>query len=81
MENIVEILKDFGYPVAMSLITIAGIKYLFDKDTERLNEIMNEHKEETTGLRNAINEMTKTLALLLQRLNDKEWKAQIIFSP
>lgn len=58
MENIVNIISSVGFPIAMCLLMF----WYIQKETEN-------HREETNGLKDAINELKLAITTLIEKLN------------
>ena len=58
MENIVNIISSVGFPIAMCLL----IFWYMQKETEN-------HREETNGLKDAINELKLAITTLIEKLD------------
>lgn len=67
MNDIMNVITNVGVPIAMMLVEAYAIKYLYDKNREDEQK----SNESITDLANAVNENTKTLALLVQKMEDK----------
>lgn len=67
MDSIIEIITNVGVPIAMMLVEAYAIKYLYDKNRED-DKASN---ESISNLATAVNENTQTLALLVQKMEDK----------
>lgn len=57
MENIVNIISSVGFPIAMCLL----IFWYMQKETEN-------HREETNGLKDAINELKLAITTLIDKI-------------
>ena len=67
MEQFMDILSNFGFPIACCAILMYYIFTLQKQHKEELKLIMAEHKQETDKMTEAINSNT----LVMQRLLDK----------
>ena len=67
MDAIIDILKDFGFPVVCFFIAAWYVKYREDKNDEQLDKLVSMHSAETDKLTEAINGNT----LVIQKLIDK----------
>ena len=65
--DIVEIISNVGFPIAICLIFVIGFKYMFDKFMTKSEEESKEHAEEINSMVEALNNNT----LVLQKLCDK----------
>ena len=65
--DIVEIISNVGFPIAICLIFVIGFKYMFDKFMTKSDEESKEHAEEISSMVEALNNNT----LVLQKLCDK----------
>lgn len=59
MENIVNIISSVGFPIAMCLLLI----WYMQKETEN-------HREETNGLKDAINELKLAITTLINKIEN-----------
>lgn len=59
MENIVSIISSVGFPIAMCLL----IFWYMQKETEN-------HREETNGLKDAINELKLAITTLINKIEN-----------
>lgn len=67
MEELIAVLQNFGFPVAVCGVLMWYIKDINDKFSEQLKDIMNQHKDESDKTVEAINNNT----LVMQRFIDK----------
>lgn len=66
MEQIIEAVGQYGFPIVMAIIMARYVKYTEDKHREERQQMTKDHKDETTTLKEAI--VNNTLAL--QHLTD-----------
>ena len=66
MEQIIEAVCQYGFPIVMAIIMAWYVKYTEDKHREERQQMTKDHKDETTTLKEAI--VNNTLAL--QHLTD-----------
>ena len=66
MEQIIEAVGQYGFPIVMAIIMAWYVKYTEDKHREERQQMTKDHKDETTTLKEAI--VNNTLAL--QHLTD-----------
>lgn len=67
MNDVVQIVSNLGFPIAMCLGACFFIKYLFDTFTKQQEEMRKEHREEVSKLQTSLDNNT----LALQKLIDK----------
>lgn len=67
MNDVVQIVSNLGFPIAMCLGACFFIKYLFDTFTKQQEEMRKEHREEVLKLQTSLDNNT----LALQKLIDK----------
>lgn len=70
MEQIIEVLSNFGFPVACCGVLMWYIFHIQKQHNAELKEIMNTHKEETNKLTESINSNTLVLTKILERLGE-----------
>lgn len=79
LEEIINILKDFGFPIAVCACTFYYIYHTSQKNREEIHELnesyRNEihqltesHREETNGLKDALHENTIAITRLIERI-------------
>ena len=68
MEQLIEVLSNFGFPVACCGILMWYIYQLNRQHKDELQAIMSAHKEETDKLTESINSNTLVLTKLLERM-------------
>lgn len=68
MEQIVDLIDRFGFNVVMLLLAAYFIKYMFDKFMSLLNEEKTAHKQEIESLTKVIEDNTKAITILTERL-------------
>lgn len=57
-----------GFPIVMCLVFMYYVKYLTDKNSEQIDRITEQHREETKELAKAVENNTLVVAQLLDRL-------------
>ncbi len=67
MEDFITLISNFGFPIACCGVLMWYINKLQEQFQEQLKIIMQEHKEETNKMTEAINSNT----LVMQKLVDK----------
>ena len=67
MNDVVQIVSNLGFPIAMCLGACFFINYLFDTFTKQQEEMRKEHREEVSKLQTSLDNNT----LALQKLIDK----------
>lgn len=72
MEQLVELIDRFGFNVVMLLLAAYFIKYMFDKFMGLLNEEKTAHKQEIESLTKVIEDNTKAITILTERLGVNE---------
>ncbi len=60
-----------GFPIVMCLIFIYYVKYLNDTNRDQINQLQQQHRQETSELTKAVENNTLALTRLLDKL-DKE---------
>lgn len=60
-----------GFPIVMCLIFIYYVKYLNDTNRDQINQLQEQHRQETSELTKAVENNTLALTRLLDKL-DKE---------
>lgn len=69
METFIDILSNFGFPVAVCGVLMWYIYHIQNTYREQISEIMKEHKEETSKITEAINSNTLVMQKLVDRLS------------
>ena len=69
---ITSLIGSIGFPIVMCLILIYYIKYLTEKNTEALTQIMNNHKSESMDFKVAIDNNTKAIEMLSAKIDNLE---------
>lgn len=69
---ITSLIGSIGFPIVMCLILIYYIKYLTEKNTEALTQIMNSHKSESMDFKVAIDNNTKAIEMLSAKIDNLE---------
>jgi hypothetical protein len=72
MDAILTAIGSFGFPVVMCIVVCFYVKYIIDKNSEQLEHITEQHREETKEMTKAIENNTVALTRLLERLNRDE---------
>lgn len=57
-----------GFPIVMCLIFIYYVKYLNDTNREQVNQIQQQHRQETSEMTKAIENNTLALTKLIDKL-------------
>ncbi len=57
-----------GFPIVMCLVFMYYVKYLTDKNSEQIDRITEQHREETKELTKAVENNTLVVTQLLDRL-------------
>lgn len=79
MEELINILKDFGFPIAVCACTFYYIYHTTQKNREEMHqlnesyrneikELTETHRDETNGLKDALNENTIAITKLVERI-------------
>lgn len=66
MDNIVNIISSVGFPIAMALLLF----WYLTKQEEKMVELQKEHKEETNGLKDAINKLEVAITALITKIGE-----------
>ena len=69
---ITSLIGSIGFPIVMCLILIYYIKYLTEKNTEALSSVIEKHKEESADFKVAIDNNTKAIEMLSQKIDQLE---------
>lgn len=69
---ITSLIGSIGFPIVMCLILIYYIKYLTEKNTQALSQIMEAHKSESQDFKTAIDNNTKAIELLSNKIDQLE---------
>lgn len=72
---ITSLIGSIGFPIVMCLILIYYIKYLTEKNTEALGEVIASHKSESQDFKTAIDNNTKAIELLSAKIDQLEKRA------
>lgn len=70
MDAIITAISSFGFPIVMCLVVCFYVKYIIDKNTEQLDKITNQHREETKEMTKAIENNTLALTTLIEKLGE-----------
>lgn len=57
-----------GFPIVMCLVFMYYVKYLTDKNSEQIDRITEQHREETKELTKAVENNTLVVTQLLDRM-------------
>lgn len=57
-----------GFPIVMCLVFMCYVKYLTDKNSEQIDRITEQHREETKELTKAVENNTLVVTQLLDRM-------------
>ena len=57
-----------GFPIVMCLVFMYYVKYLTDKNSEQIDRITEQHREETKELTKAVENNTLVVTQLLDRI-------------
>ena len=57
-----------GFPIVMCLVFMYYVKYLTDKNSEQIDRITEQHREETKELTKAVENNTLVITQLLDRM-------------
>lgn len=68
MEELMQILEHFGFPVAVCGVLMWYINEINKRFNEQLTSIMNQHKSETDKMVEAINSNTLVMQKLVDRI-------------
>lgn len=60
-----------GFPIVMCLIFIYYVKYLTDTNRDQINQLQQQHRQETSELTKAVENNTLALTRLIEKI-DKE---------
>ena len=60
-----------GFPIVMCLIFIYYVKYLNDTNRDQINQLQQQHRQETSELTKAVENNTLALTRLIEKI-DKE---------
>lgn len=60
-----------GFPIVMCLVFMYYVKYLTDKNSEQIDKMQTQHRQETSELTKAVENNTLALTRLIEKL-DKE---------
>lgn len=66
IDEIVSIIGSVGFPIVMCGAAVWFIKYLFDRNTAQIESITKEHKQEMSGITQALANNT----IVMQKLVD-----------
>lgn len=70
MEELIMVLQNFGFPVAMCGVLMWYIKEINKNFSEQLKDIMEQHKSETDKMVEAINSNTMVMQRLVDRIGE-----------
>lgn len=70
MEELINVLSNFGFPIACCGILMWYIFHIQKQHSDELKSIMDTHKEETNKLTESINSNTLVLTKILERLGE-----------
>lgn len=72
IQVITNLISSIGFPIVMCLVLAWYIKYLTDKHTKTISDIMDKHKEESADFKTAIDNNTKAIEVLSAKLEKIE---------
>lgn len=70
MNDWITAISSLGFPIVICLIMIVFVKYLFDTYKDQITQMSHEHKEETSTMTNAINELKIAIQSLIDKMGD-----------
>lgn len=68
MNDWVTAISSLGFPIVICLIMIIFVKYLFDTYKDQIQTMTHEHKEETSQMTIAINDLKMTIQALIDKM-------------
>lgn len=68
MESLIEILSNFGFPVAVCAAMFFYIYHTTRENRAEISKLNELHREETSKLKDAINENTIAITKLIERI-------------
>lgn len=71
-QDIINIIQSIGFPIVMCVIMGYFIYFMYNKNSEDMEEIRKAHAEETGQLRSAIENNTIALTKLVDLINSKK---------
>ena len=70
MNDVIQAISTVGFPIVSFFVAVYGLKYSFDASNKSQEKAM----EQVAELAGAVNENTKTLAILVDSINDLKYK-------
>lgn len=70
MNDWVTAISSLGFPIVICLIMIVFVKYLFDTYKDQIAQMSKEHRDETSSMTDAINELKVTIQTLIDKMGD-----------
>lgn len=68
--GIIQAIGSLGFPIVMCIVVCFYVKYIIDKNSEQLERITTQHREETKEMTKAIENNTMALTKLMEKLED-----------
>lgn len=72
VSTITSFISSLGFPIVMCLIMMKYIKEQSDRSNETIKDIMQQHREETTDFKVAIDNNTKAIQMLTEKVERLE---------
>ncbi len=69
MNDVFQAISSLGFPIVICLIVMWYVKYMTDKFSAELKQLRDSHKEESRESTLAIENNTKILTIMCERLN------------
>lgn len=70
MDSVLNVVQNFGFPVACCIALGLSVKYIFDIFIKKIDDIEDKHKTETDHLADAVNNNTQVIRELLNKLQE-----------
>lgn len=70
MNDWITAISSLGFPIVICLIMIVFVKYLFDTYKDQIAQMSKEHREETSSMTDAINELKMTIQTLIDKMGE-----------
>ena len=68
--GVIQAIGTLGFPIVMCIVVCFYVKYIIDKNSEQLERITTQHREETKEMTKAIENNTMALTRLMEKLED-----------
>lgn len=72
MDEFISIIGSYGFPIAMTCVMAYYVKYINDKHSQQIDDIMSTHKIEMDNVTSALNNNTIALTKLCERMGYDE---------